>query len=551
MQKKLLALAVASAVAAPAAMANPTVYGSVTLSVDAVNGGETSAQVNSLATDFINSGTANTDSAGAWNTFSFLAGNGITRNTNASASNVAWARGFRPHFQALAASDDSRTRVTSNNSFLGIKGNQKISDNLSAVYQWEFSVNFDQQDASNLGVNDAQTTQSKRNTFVGLAHKQLGTLTLGLQDTPLKTSTGPLDVFGNTLGDYRSIIGSFNGSIRAQNSIMYATPSVFGFQFKGLYGAANETGNGNSGNYFPNASNPHITSLSLSYTGGPVTVVGAKERNIQTGLASAVMGGGNSSSAAPTAAPAFITGSGLNSFFMVIPDTLVASFGNVTNTGTGTCSATSSATGTFTSCATYGNGGGNQTVQGFMAWDTVTETTRAGMGLKFGGLKFGAAWEKTEADVNAVVYRPTALNAGTLGYAGTGNNGTAGIAAATGTSNRPTQLYNGIADRKAWFTSVGYTIGDVTLMASFAKANEIAGRNCFSCGDNTGAKQYTAGVAYALSKNTSMYGLYTKLRNDSEALYSVAGGATGIAGVTPANYDEDPTALSFGMNTKF
>jgi predicted porin len=527
MNKKILALAVASAVMAPAAMADTTIYGTITMSGDFVDGGATSANTNALATDFIMSGTSNPDIGGAWGTVALPAGiignaadaNNASFYNSTLATNVAQARGMRPFYQALALSDDSRSRVTSNNSYIGLKGTEKINNDLSAIWQWEFSVNFDQQDTSNIGTSDAATSQSKRNTFAGLASKAAGTLTLGLQDTPTKTSTGPLDVFGNTVADYRSIIGAFNGSVRAQNSVMYTTPSLFGVVGKALYGAANETGNGNTANtsyYFAGDAHPHVSSFSLSYTGGPAYVVVAKEHNIQNGSVSAVAGGGNSSSSAPTAAPSFITGSGMNSFFMVIPDVMPAT------------SATS---------------------LGFTAWDTVTDTTRFGVGIKFGGLKAGVAYEKTEAEISGRINRPTALNGGTTGYAGTG--GTAAGAAGAGTG-AAAQSFNGSADRKAYSVGVSYTLFDkLSLMGAYAIAKDISGVNCFMCGNDTGAKQTSVGASYALSKTTSVFGIYTKMHNDANGLYSVAGGSTGVAGVTPASLGETPTALSLGVKTAF
>ena len=495
MQKKLLALAVASAIASPVVMADTAVYGTINLSIDSVGGGATSLATNALATDFISNGTSNLDGAGAW-----------------AGTNVAQARGMRPFYQAMALSSDTRTRVTSGNSFLGIKGSEKINDDLSAVYQWEFSVNFDQQDTSNLGTSDAQTSQSKRSTFAGLASKNMGTFALGLQDTPLKTSTGPLDVFGNTVADYRAIMGAFNGSVRAQNSVMYTSPSFVGIQAKALYGAGNETGNGDSNYYFPSNASPHVSSFSLSYTGGPAYVVVAKERNIQTGSVAAVAGGGNSSSASPTAAPTFITGSGgLNSFFMIVPDVMPAT---------------------------------SATQLGFIGFDTATDTTRAGLGLKFGGFKAGLAYEKTEAEISATAYRPTALNGSSTGFAGTG--GVAGAASA-GTYH----LFSGEATRKAYYLSAGYTIGSVTVMGAYGKAKDADGTNCVACGNDTGSTQISGGVVYSLSKNTSLFGVYTTMKNEDNAFYSVAGGATGVAGVTAADIGEAPRAISMGMKTSF
>ncbi|MHB1176258.1 MAG: porin [Sulfuriferula sp.] len=242
MNKKLIALAIAGAFAAPLAMAdngNVTIYGEFAGSVDSVDGGSYSPVV------------ATTPKTGGIN----------------------------------AATTERRTRVSSNNSFIGFKGSEDLGNGLSAIWQFEQSIAIDQQNKNDTAGVVGAGNQSHRTTFVGLASKQMGTVQLGLIDTPFKTSLGPLDAFGqHTLADYRSIIGMVGGanlgSFRAQNAVQYVSPKMGGFFIKALYSAANEAGN-DTGNATTGAvtglSNPHLYSISGTYASGPLYGVLAYE----------------------------------------------------------------------------------------------------------------------------------------------------------------------------------------------------------------------------------------------------------------------------------
>lgn len=206
MNKKLIALAVASAFAAPMAMAatGVTIYGQMGVSIDSVDG------------------------------------------DNAVGSLVGGER---------------RTRVSSNNSRIGFKGTEDLNSDLSAIWQIEYAVQMDQQGYTQpQASNDLQGAVSLRDTFVGLSSKRMGALTLGTQESPLKTSTGPLGLFGDTLGDYRSVFTKL--STRSDNSVKYTSPSLGGLVFRGMYGARNEAGN-------DNLSDPQMWAASLVYSGGP------------------------------------------------------------------------------------------------------------------------------------------------------------------------------------------------------------------------------------------------------------------------------------------
>ena len=170
MNKKLIALAIAGAFAAPVAMAdnsNVTIYGEFAASVD-------------------------------------LEANGGSYKTGAATV---------PPTQGIsAASAEKRWRVSSNNSFLGFKGTEDLGNGLSAVWVYEQSIAIDQQSIAESAAGQTIANQSHRQIFVGLDSKQMGTLTLGLQESPFKTSTGPLDIFGqHTVADYRNIWGAVGG----------------------------------------------------------------------------------------------------------------------------------------------------------------------------------------------------------------------------------------------------------------------------------------------------------------------------------------------------
>mgnify|MGYP001249742179 CR=1 FL=1 len=167
---------------------------------------------------------------------------------------------------------DSRTRVSSNNSRIGFKGAEDLGGGLSAIWQWEYAFQLDQQSATNTfqSNNDTQGSNSSRHTFVGLSSKTLGSLTLGTQESPLKTSTGPLAVFGDTLADYRSVFTKL--STRSDNSVMYTSPTMTGLTLRAMYGARNENG-------VTATEDSNMYAASVVYSNGPLYATLAYESN--------------------------------------------------------------------------------------------------------------------------------------------------------------------------------------------------------------------------------------------------------------------------------
>jgi predicted porin len=152
---------------------------------------------------------------------------------------------------------DSTVRVSSNSSRLGFKGAEDLGGGLALIWQVESAINLD----------GGGTTLGTRNTFVGLKSKTMGQVILGNNDTPYKTATGKLDVFGDTIADYQTIIGQLPSAgnlfdVRAPNIIRYDSPSFSGFTFSAAYVAQNEGGS--------TTSDAATYSLSGVYSNGPL-----------------------------------------------------------------------------------------------------------------------------------------------------------------------------------------------------------------------------------------------------------------------------------------
>ena len=147
----------------------------------------------------------------------------------------------------------------------GLEGSSDLGAGLKALFKVELGLSL--ADSNNEAFNlRASETLTMRNTFLGLGGTW-GRLLLGRQDTPFKSSTAPLDLFINTLGDSASTLGFQN--YRADNSIYYGSPSLGGLKIA----AAILAGGGAT---LPGGVNPDANrlaealSLSAIYAQGPL-----------------------------------------------------------------------------------------------------------------------------------------------------------------------------------------------------------------------------------------------------------------------------------------
>jgi predicted porin len=167
---------------------------------------------------------------------------------------------------STGAVDKNLTRVSSNSSRFGVKDKEDLGSGLSLVMQAEMAVGYDV----------GSTTFKWRETYAGFSQEQVGTLLFGIHYTPYYLATGPLNPFGDTMADYRAIMGTVNGKLsfgnRTDNTIMYMSQKWSGFQ---IMASTSETGQENK---VSTASTPGQYSVSATYAGGPLYVALAHEQ---------------------------------------------------------------------------------------------------------------------------------------------------------------------------------------------------------------------------------------------------------------------------------
>jgi len=227
MNKKLLVVAIAAALAPVAAMAdsgNVQIYGSVHMSVDSLNGN--SAQV---------------------------------------------------------ATDNNReTNISSNSSFIGFKGSEDLGNGLKAIWQMETQVGMGNT-AVSANTDNGNNSLTSRNSFLGLTGG-FGTAILGKHDTPVKILGRKADLFGDQIGDSRNLIaaGGAGWDLRPSNVVAYISPTFSGFHGAVAY-VSNVTGDAVAGQPDGAAMWNSVTAVSALgiYESGPVMVgLGYEKHNL-------------------------------------------------------------------------------------------------------------------------------------------------------------------------------------------------------------------------------------------------------------------------------
>ena len=157
-----------------------------------------------------------------------------------------------------------RTEMESNNSRLGVRGQERLGPDLKAIFQLETVFHVDS--------NDSKFAQ--RDSFVGLAGKKWGDIKIGRMDTPFKKYGDELSFFGISSGNFLSSsnvlrktgYGTSSASsfhLRRQNAVEYETPHIAGVNAAVQY-STDETDK--SGRH------PHVWSGGVQWSGGPLKV---------------------------------------------------------------------------------------------------------------------------------------------------------------------------------------------------------------------------------------------------------------------------------------
>jgi predicted porin len=165
--------------------------------------------------------------------------------------------GFQNGGQTVTGHNGWMPDVSSNLSFFGIRGGRPINNDLKAIFQFETEVAY----AATPGTSDQSTDSGaqkfslgSRNSYVGMQSATYGAIKLGKNDTPYKTSTGRMDPFASTPGDYNAIMGNSGGDnrtefdLRLPHSVWYESPKLNGFSF-GILVSPGQNRSTNSGLY--------------------------------------------------------------------------------------------------------------------------------------------------------------------------------------------------------------------------------------------------------------------------------------------------------------
>lgn len=180
--------------------------------------------------------------------------------------------------RATSSPDLSIQRLRSQGSYLGFRGAEELGGGLSAIFQLE----------GNYSIDTGETSFFNRDTFVGLRSTQWGSVTLGVNTTPMRALGISLDLTpgGNTgIGAIQSLLSinqrSTGSDNRRTDSIRYRSPSFNGFSFDAVYGIGEQRG-------VTPGRNDNMLGAGITYRAGGLMIAYAYDRqndSNRTGLA--------------------------------------------------------------------------------------------------------------------------------------------------------------------------------------------------------------------------------------------------------------------------
>lgn len=106
--------------------------------------------------------------------------------------------------------------LKSDASRFGFKGQNQVTETITAFYQLEWGVDISDKSKS----SDDNITS--RNQYIGIKGN-FGQVIAGRHDTPMKTIQNKIDLFDNREGDIKYIL---NGDVRANNIVQYSTQKL-------------------------------------------------------------------------------------------------------------------------------------------------------------------------------------------------------------------------------------------------------------------------------------------------------------------------------------
>jgi predicted porin len=179
------------------------------------------------------------------------------------------------------------TTLESYDGALGIKGSEDLGNGMKAIYKvdWDF-VGDDGNSASTAGENLAFTMDE---VWVGLA-TEYGVVALGKEDHPYKNALNATgyNPFGDRVLDMDKGIGNSLGTLgfrqaTADNAILYISPDFSGFSFTGAIVAAEGAGVSNAAGTSQDGFDAY--SLGANYSGGGLKVgIGYEDIDTRIGV---------------------------------------------------------------------------------------------------------------------------------------------------------------------------------------------------------------------------------------------------------------------------
>lgn len=147
-----------------------------------------------------------------------------------------------------------QTQLNSNASRIGVKGEEKLTDNLGVIYQMEWAVSSDG--------SGSDTDLSARNRFIGLKFKDVGSVKAGNYDSYFKSAAGEYqDIFNDDTN--LDITKTMYGEERTKNVVGFETDKnllIPGLQFKAMA----EMGENNESKYTTKERNGFGSGISTS-----------------------------------------------------------------------------------------------------------------------------------------------------------------------------------------------------------------------------------------------------------------------------------------------
>ena len=109
---------------------------------------------------------------------------------------------------------------------------------------------------------------------------------------------------------------------------------------------------------------------------------------------------------------------------------------------------------------------------------------------------------------------------------------------------------SGDLERDAWYVSGTYRVGAGMFKVGYTRADDGEGASdqtvgFFKSGPHTGSEQITVGYEHELSKRTSLQAFYSRIRNESRAVYDFAINEFGITA------GQRPSVFAAGMRHSF